>query len=511
MTSKKRSRAEDGLRSIEAITNEENALVSVAESVGNETECKNDDSPDEDVLTLSMTTLLPSEPICWKCGGRGRKFQKATRRYDGGPCMVCGGLGRRQGSQRSKELACQPGIIQRLRGYPENHPLRWANSSLRFSGPRAVWGRMRFEKDNNIDHDSDDNRLDWNGLPSFLHPRTGEIVASLGCGDWRIYQLASGNKLTVDDFICAWVAAEEMQGRGFLHGDQSMFGGVHTVSDPSAGLSTSASSFFTHADLGTGCGSVLQMLAWAFLGQIRSVGVEAQEVSFNCLQRGLFWNLGRDGTHQDDTVRAILGDLRTWDGMLPANNDASGSCYGVPYDLITGTPPYFPLDSFVTSNNHMQKIRCRVPTRGGGRDYVKTAARLLADDGVFVMVEAAFDRAEAAVLQAVEETGSLRVKRRVDVVTRKGLPPRFSCWVVTKKQDESKEDAQVNDVERSSDGQDQKQRKLPVQTFTLRRSDLTRTAEYSEAMQKMGWVDFEQCKLDQEEKEKTFLEEAQAS
>ena len=71
-----------------------------------------------------------------------------------------------------------------------------------------------------------------------MKPRNGEIVASLGCGDWRIYQVANGNKLTVDDFICAYVAAQEMRKRGYgIQDDDNvvkttygeiMFGGIQS-------------------------------------------------------------------------------------------------------------------------------------------------------------------------------------------------------------------------------------------------------------------------------------------
>ena len=35
------------------------------------------------------------------------------------------------------------------------------------------------------------------------------------------------------------------------------------------------------------------MTAWAFLGEINSVGIEAQKVSFDCLRRGLEWNVSK--------------------------------------------------------------------------------------------------------------------------------------------------------------------------------------------------------------------------
>ena len=533
---------------------------------------RNPDSDDEPTKTDSMltpsATAAPPSERCWKCKGKGLKFQKSTKSHDGPPCKVCSGIGTRKRSKRSKVLASAPGKILNLRGYPEDHSLRKIYPDG-FSGPRAVWGTAAGSS-----HTYDD-------LPNNLRPREGEIVGSLGCGDWRIYQIADGNKLTVDDFVCAWVAAEEMRKRGYgahLHrenatikgcdnddccDDGKMFGGRmdnHRKDDQPDG--TNQSNFaenndhrFNHADIGTGCGSVLMMTAWAFLGEIQSVGVEAQSISFDCLRRGLEWNLGLDGTSSKDVVQIRQNDLRTWDGcgvndLVDASkvettatttstkdgkNDPSPGLRA-PYRLITGTPPYFPLDSFVASQNHEQKVRCRVPTRGGAPNYIEAASRFLMEEkfdqkiegggetangvdtyspietsseGVFCMVEAAFDKAEANVLDAAKKF-NMRVRRRVDVVTRFGLPPRFSCWVMTKKNtskinegasttacdngsSSSKETVNKkaeNKEEKNNDDYDS----FPIEIFTLRNADLTRTKEYTNAMEIMGWVDFEKSK-----------------
>ncbi|KAL3908188.1 MAG: hypothetical protein SGILL_008578, partial [Bacillariaceae sp.] len=201
--------------------------------------------------------------------------------------------------------------------------------------------------------------------------------------------------------------------------------------------------------------------------------------------RGGEWNLGTSGSDADDIVRVQEGDLRSWKG---------DTVISPPYDLITGTPPYFPLDSFVESQNHDQKIRCRVPTRGSASDYIRAASRLLKSaeerngtnatergsegaGGVFCMVEAAFDKAKAAVLDTAKECG-MKIERRLDVITREGLPPRFSCWVMIKHPKQSALHEGVNAV-------------FDIETLTLRNTDLSRTSEYSRAMELMGWVDFE--------------------
>lgn len=415
-------------------------------------------------MEMPPSTSL-AQSSCWKCHGHGKKYEKATKSYTGKNCTVCDGLGTRPASQKSQEQSQQPGYIQFLRGYPDHHPLRRVFPD-KFAHPRAF------------------QSLGGN-IPEHLLPQVGEIVASLGCGDWRLYQIQNGNKLTVDDFICAYVAAQEMLRRGWTpprsvstsHGD-ALLGGL-SVQD--ASNSRTSPTFFTHADLGTGCGSVLMMLAWAFQGQVRSVGVEAQDVSFHCLKRGVEWNTGSNGSQPRDLIRIQQGDLRTWEG---------DAIRRPPYQLITGTPPYFPLDSFVASQNHEQKIRCRIPTRGGASDYIRTASRLLKEQaigdnvssaGVFCMVEASFERASETVQQSARECG-MKIERRLDVVTREGLPPRFSCWVMTKPHVTLGDADTVRDDSKAS---------FPIEMLTLRNADLLRTEEYSAAMECMGWVDFE--------------------
>lgn len=355
---------------------------------------------------------------CWKCRGTGRKFQKGTEAI--AKCGVCDGSGKRQKSEKSQILSQQPGKVITLRGLPE-----CSDNPGGFVGPAAA------------------------GKADSVRLANGEILASLGCGDWRIYQLASGHKLTVDDFICAWVAAEEIRSRGFGR-SIGAFGELMNTENK-----------FNHLDCGCGCGSVLMTMAWAFPGSIKSHGIEAQAVSFDLCKRGLEFNMGKD-----HPVLLFHQDFRTWN---PSDKDTQ-------FELITGTPPYFPLDRFVASENHSQKVRCRVPTRGAASDYVKTAARLLADNGIFVMVETARKEAEIAVLEAAKDS-NLSILKRLDVVTREGLPPRFSCWAMCRSRDNFSSE-------------------FPIETFTLRDAEQRRTLEYVEAMEMMGWIDFENTRLE---------------
>ena len=217
-------------------------------------------------------------------------------------------------------------------------PLFSSPELINVIGPLAYWGRSRRrrgwssssspEATTKTETEEDDAAAPFAYVPAPLQPQRGEVVGALGCGDWRLYQIAAGNKLTVDDFVCAWVAAEEVRKRGYggktprlpLVGggstgtsdaaknettDQTWMFGENAVGEETATLvggstsngSTGAGPLFHHADLGTGCGSVLLMLAWAFGKDIASVGIEAQSLSFQCARRGLEWNVRSSGSY----------------------------------------------------------------------------------------------------------------------------------------------------------------------------------------------------------------------
>ena len=96
---------------------------------------------------------------------------------------------------------------------------------------------------------------------------------------------------------------------------------------------------------------------------------------------------------------------------------------GGTFDLVTGSPPYTPVDKGVVSP-HPQRAACRMELRGSVFDYCTTAARLLKPDGTFVFVHAAADpRPE----QAIEAAGLVLNERR-DILFRDGRPPTISVF-----------------------------------------------------------------------------------
>lgn len=173
--------------------------------------------------------------------------------------------------------------------------------------------------------------------PGGVEPGDGETLDRL-CGHWRIFQLAKGHRNSVDDQLAAWW-------------------GTRWCPHPAR-----------IADLGSGVGSVALMAAWKCPGALLHT-VEAQEASVALARKSLRYN------GLEARCSAHLGDLR--DGALL---EAQG-----PFDLVFGTPPYWPEGSKVPAD-HPQAVPARLEQRGGIEDYARAAARLLAPGGLFASV-----------------------------------------------------------------------------------------------------------------------------
>jgi tRNA1Val (adenine37-N6)-methyltransferase len=224
-----------------------------------------------------------------------------------------------------------------------------------------------------------------------LWPAEGEDLCWLA-GDWRILQRLDGHRWSADDLVTAWYAA-----RGAAP--------EHAV------------------DLGCGIGTVLLFTAWRF-PQARCLGVEAQEVSYGLARRSLAWN------GVEDRCEVRLGDFR--------------ELQGGPFDLVTGTPPYFPPGSGLESDR-VQRAPCRFEHRGGVEDYALAAARLLSPTGRFVACEAA---SQSARVQAAADAAGLVITRFADVIPREGKRALF-CVFEMQRSGARKDDAPL--VIRGSD------------------------------------------------------------
>jgi tRNA1(Val) A37 N6-methylase TrmN6 len=204
------------------------------------------------------------------------------------------------------------------------------------------------------------------------------------CGHWRIFQLAKGNRFSTDDLVTAWYG---------------------TTWCPRAARI---------ADLGSGIGSVALMTAWRCPGaEIHTV--EAQEQSLRLAQKSIQFN------GQAHRIFPRLGDLR----------DPEVFAGQAPFDLVTGTPPYWP-EGHRLPAAHAQCVPARLEVRGSIADYAQAAARLLAPGGLFACVFPNDQRDRA--LGALREAGLLCLHRR-EIVFKEGEPYGLDVFAAGRRQD----------------------------------------------------------------------------
>jgi len=211
-----------------------------------------------------------------------------------------------------------------------------------------------------------------------LWPSTDEDLCWLA-GNWRLLQRLDGHRTSLDDLLTAYLAASLVAGNPPAH----------------------------CLDLGCGIGSVLLFLAWRFPAA-RFVGVEAQEVSAGLAKRSLAWN--------GVTARA---EIQVRDFREPGAMEST-------FDLVTGTPPYFPVGAGPESDR-VQRAPCRFEHRGGIEAYCAAAAPRLAPGAPFVACEAwnQRERVEPAALAA-----GLRLVRWREIVPRTGKEPLLCVFAM---------------------------------------------------------------------------------
>ncbi len=156
--------------------------------------------------------------------------------------------------------------------------------------------------------------------------------------DWYLYQRKGGHRTSTDDLITAWYAVHRQPDR------------------PSRYL-----------DLGCGIGSVMLMVAHKLRPPI-VWGIEAQAQSFAMAQRSV-----AELPEQNCEFSLLQSDFR------------DVAFEGKTFDLVTGSPPYFPLGSGVLPED-AQRRACRFETRGGVEAYLEAASRALSPTGRFYLV-----------------------------------------------------------------------------------------------------------------------------
>lgn len=206
-------------------------------------------------------------------------------------------------------------------------------------------------------------------------------------GHFRLFQLAEGHRFSTDDVLTAWYG---------------------TTWCPSA----------SHVlELGSGLGTVGMIAAWRLTGT-RFVTVEAQARSVELAQKSALWN----GISERFDQR--LGDFR--DPALLGSEER--------FDLVLGSPPYFPSGSGVEST-HPQKAACRFELRGTVADYCLTASRHLNLGGIFACVFPVQPAEQHTRILAGALAAGLVVLRMRPVIFREGEAPLLGLFALSRLED----------------------------------------------------------------------------
>ncbi|MEQ1758455.1 MAG: methyltransferase [Vicinamibacterales bacterium] len=203
-------------------------------------------------------------------------------------------------------------------------------------------------------------------------------------GHFRILQLKKGHRFSTDDVLTAWYG------------------------------STWVPSASRILDLGSGIGSVATIVAWRLPGS-SLVTVEAQEESVALSQRSAAYNgltERMDIRHADFREQAAIAADET-------------------FDLVLGSPPYFPLDTGV-HGDHPQKVACRFEVRGDIMDYARVASEHLAAGGVFACV---FPEEQRRRVETAAETVQMTVVRRRPVMFKAGETPLITLFLMMRSAD----------------------------------------------------------------------------
>lgn len=207
------------------------------------------------------------------------------------------------------------------------------------------------------------------------------------CGHFRIFQLKKGHRYSTDDILTAWY------GTSWCPSARSVL------------------------DLGSGIGTVAMTAAWR-LPKVPFVTVEAQEESVRLARKSVRWN------GLEDRFDIRQGDLRD-EGVLGPDEK---------FDLVMGSPPYFPLGTGV-EGDHPQKVACRFEVRGDIADYCERAVSHLETGGVFACVFPVNPpEQEERVKQGAREAG-LTIVRQRPIVLREPESALLAVFIMMKKAD----------------------------------------------------------------------------
>jgi tRNA1(Val) A37 N6-methylase TrmN6 len=221
-------------------------------------------------------------------------------------------------------------------------------------------------------------------------PGHGEMLCSLS-GHWMIYQLENGHRMTSDDLLIAYIVIQHYKDRPIPR---------------------------EYLDIGTGLGSVLNLVNWAFHGKLeKSVGIEAQKIHVDLARKTTAIN----GIDHITTI--IHHDLRS---LIDGSHDEDFPDTEK-FGLITGTPPYFPAANGSLPVN-VGRGMCAFELRGGIEVYCRMARRHLREEpsSRFIVTQTSLEIERT--LEAARNEGFALVEEW-DVHGIEGKPALFSVFV----------------------------------------------------------------------------------
>jgi len=214
----------------------------------------------------------------------------------------------------------------------------------------------------------------------------GETLDAIS-GHFRLFQLADGHRFSTDDVLTAWYG---------------------TTWCPTA---------TKVLDLGSGIGTVGMIAAWRMQGA-RFVTIEAQEESVRLAEKSAKWN----GLENRYEIRQ--GDFRDESVLRPEER----------FDLVLGSPPYFPPGTGV-EGDHPQKIACRFELRGDIEDYCRTAAKHLEPGGFFACVFPVRPAEQEERARGAAHISGLSLVRMRKIVLREGDEPLIALFGMMRSED----------------------------------------------------------------------------
>jgi tRNA1Val (adenine37-N6)-methyltransferase len=206
-------------------------------------------------------------------------------------------------------------------------------------------------------------------------------------GDFRLFQLKDGHRFSTDDILVAWY-------------------GTNIAPSVSRVL-----------DLGSGIGTVGMIAAWRLRGA-SFVTIEAQAESVRLAKKSATFNL------LNDRYEIREGDFR--DPEVIGEDER--------FDLILGSPPYFPEDTGILAE-HPQKIACRFEVRGDIGDYCKAATPHLSAGGVFAFIFPIQPAHQLERVRGAASAAGLTLLRSRAICLKEGQPPLLSLFAMLKSTD----------------------------------------------------------------------------